>query len=511
MASYDLEDEAIRGRLADIADVHSQADIARKTGASRASVNQYLKGTRIPAGFCAALVQNLGVNPVWLLSGDGKPFHRGASTGATTADDLLELVQALSSTARMLYGSLVGKGDLPKLRELSDAIQRFRSLRKDLAEAFEPLAKQLEGDLGDAMAAKELANADQLCKALRQVAELMDSEKYQLVADEKFAVLSYYKGDFANALEMRERMFWQEMGRKATSAPDRLGSVCDFVMALDGSCLTRRASRMARAGLAYAQGSEDTYEYQFLAFIAGTIEVQLGNILQGLSEMQSAFVKLPERYKKGNAYLIKTAQWLVGLTTMEEAIAVPAAERGHTDFHRGLYAKWVLRYSTLTGDSALMKRAQSKLRKDGQQATAEIALILINGAQAAIAGEPGVADAFIGEEAVSNRLNSGDDYDRMNFYMHAALLAVYGKEYRRALELVAKSGAYRKLLSDDVMESLALRTLKVRVMLTLHEAGELSANDTDVVWAKAELSHFNDSAYLGLAAALNDFSHLVGA
>ena len=51
--------EAILKRLSELAETHSQADIARKTEFSRNNVSRYVNGTRMPLEFGAALVEGL--------------------------------------------------------------------------------------------------------------------------------------------------------------------------------------------------------------------------------------------------------------------------------------------------------------------------------------------------------------------------------------------------------------------------------------------------------------------
>ena len=117
------DDEAVRERLKRLVAERSQSEIARKTGAQVAAVNRYVHGARIPASFCSAVVRGLGVNPSWLLMGEGSPYL--ADVPARTArlgENLLELVEAMSTVSRMLIGSLAGKRQMKVLRELNDAL-----------------------------------------------------------------------------------------------------------------------------------------------------------------------------------------------------------------------------------------------------------------------------------------------------------------------------------------------------------------------------------------------------
>ena len=67
-------DEEIRERLRQLVKTRSQSDLARKTNTLVSTVNRYLKSTKIPGEFCTAVINGLGVNPAWLMTGEGTPF-----------------------------------------------------------------------------------------------------------------------------------------------------------------------------------------------------------------------------------------------------------------------------------------------------------------------------------------------------------------------------------------------------------------------------------------------------
>src|SRR5688572_15876527 len=104
---FHADDEALRRRLLLLLDHHSRSEIARRTGTSLANVSRYSAGTRMPAGFSVALVRELGVNPLWWLTGGGVPFLADAAQGTGgVSRDLLQIVQALNVVGQMRLGSL---------------------------------------------------------------------------------------------------------------------------------------------------------------------------------------------------------------------------------------------------------------------------------------------------------------------------------------------------------------------------------------------------------------------
>ena len=125
--------EQIQQRLIELAEQHSQADIARKTEFSRNNVSRYVNGTRMPIEFAAALVEGLGVNPAWLLTGEGTAYLSDINSGTQEmAGDLLALVDAMAAVNRMRLGSLTGKHHLGVLRELNETLKKHEGLRDRL-------------------------------------------------------------------------------------------------------------------------------------------------------------------------------------------------------------------------------------------------------------------------------------------------------------------------------------------------------------------------------------------
>src|SRR5262249_23134091 len=154
---------------------HNQAEIARKTGVSPANVNRYLRQNRIPASFCASLVNGLGVNPAWLLAGEGTPFL--ADVGASNeklAGNLLALLQAMSNVAPMRLGSLAGKKGLSVLRELNDALLSYERLKSRLNEQSRDIFAQVLKDWRAAINDRQEERAIALRKAAEQVSRLCE-------------------------------------------------------------------------------------------------------------------------------------------------------------------------------------------------------------------------------------------------------------------------------------------------------------------------------------------------
>lgn len=125
--------KALQSRLNEFARAYSRAEIARKTETSVVNVSRYLKGTRVPAEFCMALVRQFGVNANWLLAGQGSLFVSDLATQhGQMAGDLLELVEAMSAVAKMRLGSIAGRDHMKLLRQLNDSLGTYERLREKL-------------------------------------------------------------------------------------------------------------------------------------------------------------------------------------------------------------------------------------------------------------------------------------------------------------------------------------------------------------------------------------------
>ncbi|MEZ5991521.1 MAG: helix-turn-helix transcriptional regulator [Planctomycetota bacterium] len=171
------DDDAIRERLRRLVDERSQSDIARRTGAQVAAVNRYVHGARIPGGFLAAAVRGLGVNPSWLLMGEGSPYLADVpEQTAALGENMLELVEAMSAVSRMLLGSLTGKHHLKVLRELNEALHAHERLREQINTQTRPVFQRILGDLEVALNKLDLERADDLRKAVDQLSRLCDDE-----------------------------------------------------------------------------------------------------------------------------------------------------------------------------------------------------------------------------------------------------------------------------------------------------------------------------------------------
>lgn len=289
--SNDFE-SSLRQRLNTLAREHPQAEIARKTGVSPANVNRYLKQNRIPASFCAALVKGLGVNPAWLLAGEGTPKLADVASGnEKLAGNLLELVQAMDSVATMRLGSLAGKRGLAVLRELNDNLSRHEKLKAKLNEHTREIFAQVLSDWKAALDASHEERAGALRKAAEQVSRLCEDRRLEL---EYLALLARHHFMFdslAKSLEIRRRLLLHLLGEELDEAAFNEARL--LVNALESVGRSEEAERVARAvnTLAEKQGPRFAQWPQLLA--------SHGLQLIALRDLDSACAKLLEARRAG--------------------------------------------------------------------------------------------------------------------------------------------------------------------------------------------------------------------
>jgi len=284
---WGLETTALRARLAKLAEQHSQSDIARRTGTSVANVSRYLKGTRMPAEFCAALVKQMGVNPAWLLAGEGTPLVSDITAGTTSmAGDLLQLVDAMNAVSQMRLGALTGKHHLRVLRELNEALLTYEKLRERLNTHSVPLFKQLLGDLARVLDRFEIHKAAELFKAAEQVARLCDEPQLQRELLALQAQYQTFNGDNNAAAEYQRRMILHPLSRG--HIVDEQTLVACFRLALNLHALQRRQEALQvceAAAILQPAAATQWPAHPMLHFMRGRLKAELGDLVEGIAIM----------------------------------------------------------------------------------------------------------------------------------------------------------------------------------------------------------------------------------
>lgn len=158
-------------RLQRLARDHSRAHISRLTGRSRTSLTRYMRGATLPLEFGVALVEELGVSPSWLLTGEEPVYTADVpATSAALGNELLDTMRAIENVSRLKLGALIGKGHARALREVSDLLDRYGSLRNRLNRMSLPILTDLLTQVEQAIVAGKLDRA----RALERLATRLE-------------------------------------------------------------------------------------------------------------------------------------------------------------------------------------------------------------------------------------------------------------------------------------------------------------------------------------------------
>lgn len=337
------DDAGIRERLHRLLNEHSQSDIARKTATGVAAVNRYVHGARIPAAFCSSLVRGLGVNPAWLLMGEGSPYLADVpEQTARLGENMLELVEAMSAVSKMLLGSLTGKHHLKVLRELNEALLAHERLRESMNSRSRPVFERILQDLQAALDKLDLERAAELHKAATQVSRLCDDEG---LARDFLRVSAFYEFQRKRSdrfLEAQRKLFLR-------SLPDgRLFDerACDegrrIVVALTQMHHVREAMRICRAIRALAGRRGRAWEaFHRLENTYGVLLAESGNLRRGLELIERSLPRLSGMYRKvSEAALVRMLIWSGALTVFDALNVGEPTDAKAQHFVR--YSAWLL-------------------------------------------------------------------------------------------------------------------------------------------------------------------------
>ena len=318
-------DEEIRERLRTLVKSRSQSDLARKTNTLVSTVNRYLKSTKIPGEFCTAVIDGLGVNPAWLMTGEGTPFLADVSAGTSEmASNLLELVEAMNQVAKMKLGALTGQHHLKVLRELNDALERYESLRAVLNKRTRSVFQELLESLRKALQDMDMQRATEVRKAALQVSRLCDDPKLNVEFDSLQEFYEHIFGDQIRALELSRKVFVKSLAASdVTMDKDHAALAINLVVSLHRADRCREARRICRATLAlYEDVGADWGRYKQLTALHAVLNIELGFMREGLRDLHDTYPVLPDQLKRSFSGKLVESMLLSGLTPLQYAAAI---------------------------------------------------------------------------------------------------------------------------------------------------------------------------------------------
>ncbi len=332
-----VEENEIRQRLRVLLERHPQAEIARRTGVLPSRVSRYMSDTTIPAVFCRRLIKEFGVNPAWLMTGEGMPYLSDvAESTGQLAGNLLEVVNALNAVSQLRIGSLGGKQHARKLRELGDAMARHDVLHRKLNAQSVPILGQVLQDLQNALDSvdinqrhlfdkSKLAPARGLCRTAEQLARFCDDPRLRF----EFALLqgrlATYEDNLPEVLESTQRAILMAASRSEFATERALVTLSESVGALQAQRRFAEARRMAESALAAARPAMRTSPPALqLAAMVADIQVSTGELRDGTDALMRVRSALTGKARQEADAYMASALLFSGAIEVREAAALGA-------------------------------------------------------------------------------------------------------------------------------------------------------------------------------------------
>lgn len=338
----DIGASRIQERVALLAEQFSQSEVSRRTSTPVSNVNRYINGTRIPADFCSELVAGMGVNPAWLLTGEGAMFLSDVTAGTgNMAKDMLELVDAMNAVSRMRLGSLTGKHHLRVLKELNDALGTYRDLRHKLNERSVPILSQLLDDARRYHDQQQFEVVADLVKAGRQIADFCEDRDQLRRLQATEANFEFATGRPEKALAISREVFARTLTGSDKLDNNSIIQAHNLVATLCQNFLFKEARRVARAAVELAgdqlEGLEAGYE---LLTLTGIVEVELGNLAEGLGRIATNFPRTSKIYLTHSIGPVLRAQLMAGAMSFDDVDRKGGVSLGKGR-HMVRYAIWL--------------------------------------------------------------------------------------------------------------------------------------------------------------------------
>ncbi|CAG0931980.1 hypothetical protein PLCT1_01941 [Planctomycetaceae bacterium] len=466
--------EALRARISQLVAEHTQAKVARETQSTPSTISRYLAGMKIPAEFCSRLVAKLGVNPAWLLSGEGAVYLadvKAATVGHSQS--MLELVQAMGAISKAKLGALMGRADRKTLRELSDAMTAFERLQEQLSSKTRGFLTDILEQLRKTLEARDYAQGEYLCTVARQASRFCHDEQLHRALDHYEADLrsSQRKDESALALQRASIMRYLVIEEPTELALSEIRSHVSYLMRTGR---LEQALRTAKAALVLAEGGRNEPDYQFFIHVLrvaeGMLNVLLGRVREGAAmAFAAANLMGPENEQYFHLDVV-LCELFLGLRDVDSVLAEHQSKlkQGRVEVVVA-GAATVMTMAFLLEDAALIRRASDFYSGNA----------LIKGRIGAVL--PAFADAFcelarhkraeqtfrdyLVSEAHKVRLGSESPVDHFRAHETACQLARVGGLRKQAL---AEFEA-----TDDLLKKLPKRFQIPVLQLAVHQRNAL--------------------------------------
>lgn len=442
----------LQERLASLIEAHTQAEIARRTEFSPNNVSRYSAGTRMPLEFGSALVETLGINPAWLLTGEGTPYLSDISSGTREmAGDLLALVGAMASVNRMRLGSLTGKHHLGVLRDLNEALAQYEGLRAKLNQHSRPILLKLIDEIRDALLKRDLNRAETLLAAATQVSRLADDLFLQAQLEGTLSHFHHAGGNAAEALSHQRRSFLSMLLNRGTLDEWTQPEAHNFVKILETNGRFEEARRVARASIELCGGQQ-----VHLEAAGAALDVELGDLARALDTARRVLPRAEPRYRLNIEQTLARGQLLEGSMNVQQAVA----------FGGDSEAKW----SRLIAFAALSENAESLalvLKQSESHVPREHFAVVHAKCLAEALAEGGATPAQRMLVHIENTKQPNDPLARFAQECFVAQLFRVGGQRKQALRHTAAAQELLQGLEQGVLPRLELRAMHARNVVAL--------------------------------------------
>ncbi|MCA8916906.1 MAG: hypothetical protein KDB90_16050 [Planctomycetes bacterium] len=324
--------QAVRERLNELRDRYGLSEISRRTLTPLTNVHRYMREGKVPAEFCAALVDAFEVNPAWLLTGaQGTLLSEVNPDTARLGGDLLELVNAMNAVARMRIGALAGREHEKKLRELGDALDTYERLRERMNSKSRPLLAELVDRFHECNNEMQLERGAHVRKAALQVSRFCDDPELLRRLDSVQAYHEHLSGRVDAALAIHQRLFARRMAEGGVNDAQACDAAANYVLALRDSGRFQEGLRVAEAAMLLASDEVRASElFIELECIAGAFQMELGELAQGLARIQRAYQRTAPAKRGFVAIFLSRVELLADLATLRDVRLKGFDSRGRT-------------------------------------------------------------------------------------------------------------------------------------------------------------------------------------
>ncbi|MBE7490986.1 MAG: helix-turn-helix transcriptional regulator [Planctomycetes bacterium] len=308
---------------------YSQAELARRTGEVVTNVHRYLRGTRVPGRFLAALVRELGVNPAWLLSGHG-PVHAAdvSDSAASLASELLELLGAMGEVNRVRLGALDKGHHLALVRRLAQSLAEYERLRGRLSERSRDVMARLLDRLYGALNRRDMQAATDLRQAALMLRPLCDEPALDQQFRRMLAYYEYQCGHTLQATELQRETFLRYLPRGEVFTREACQDAMHLCSALGTLRRMAEVRRLANATIALAEGVGETWRpVLILRMLRASANADLGHLHEALRDASQALPLLDPADRAEQTARLTRILWLCGTMDLAGALNHGPASR----------------------------------------------------------------------------------------------------------------------------------------------------------------------------------------